>query len=68
MILMQNKDYVKTNNSDDLVQTSYLMNDLLLLSFSWSLLHFSSHYHPRPKFVHADLEPMPYSSPSTFLH
>jgi hypothetical protein len=51
-----------------LVQTSDLVNDLLLLSLSWSLLYSFISFHPRLEFVHVILEPMPYSSPSNFLH
>jgi hypothetical protein len=59
---------MKTNNSDDLVQTSDLTTDLLLLSFFWSLLHLSSHYPSCHELVHFVLELMPYSSPSTLPH
>jgi hypothetical protein len=59
---------VNINNSDDLVQSSDMANDLLLLSFSWSLLHLSSHYPSCHELVHFVLEPMPYPLPSTLLH
>jgi hypothetical protein len=68
MLLMQNTDLMKTNCVDDLVKTFDLANDLLLLPFSWSLLHLSSHCPSCHELIHFVLDLMPYSLPSSLPH